>query len=283
MRTFFSKLSEAIQIELETVDLEGCDISIEESIAMIQFFEKCLQTLRDYFLTLEAIPKHDEIIFFKEMKPEVLGFLLYFSKIHKIELKRPNGSNETQRGYYENELKSLTFFFERNLDFYQYYRAKSTYLDELYFIRNKSSYELCVDSAYYIRDSQFSTGYDFKVAKIICNEMLRIYLNKKKHGLEKQEIIKQSRAKLPANNLKWTASKAAAIELGYAFYNSGVFNSGNADIKEIMGFFEISFDIDLGDYYRTYISIRSRKKDRTPFLNKLIESLIKKMNKDDTE
>lgn len=283
MTEFHDRLSEKIQLELQTVDLEGCNISIKESVRMIKYLEDRLCELRGYFLSLTSLTVQEEIDFFKEVKPEVLGILLYFNKIHNFELKRPIGSNETQREYYDKELQSLTYFFDRNLDFHQYYRANSNYLDEFYFVRGKSDHRLCTDSAHYILDPVFSTGYDYKVAKIICNEMLRIYLNKKKHCLEKQEIIKKNRELLPEINLQWTGSKAAATELGYAIQNSGVLNHGNVDIKEIMNFLEISFDIDLGDYYRTYIALKSRKKDRTPFLNKLIESLIRRMENDDSD
>lgn len=217
------------------------------------------------------------------MKPQVLGLLLYYNKIHNIELKRPIGSNEIQTDYYDKELKSLTYFFERNLDFHQYYRSNSTYLDEYYFVRGKWNRDLCADSAKYILDPLFSTGYDYKVAKIICNEMLRIYLNKKKNSIEKQVLIHKNREMIPVNTLKWTASKTDIIEMGYALYSSGVINHGNVDVKAIMNFLEASFNIDIGDYYRTYIAIKSRKKDRTPFLNKLMENLIRKMDKDDSE
>jgi hypothetical protein len=283
MNDFYTRLSKKIQAELIQVDIERCDISIEESVKMLKFLKDCLSQLRDYFIVLESLSIQDEITFFKEIKPEVLGLLLYFNKIHNIELKCPIGSNETQSEYYDKELKSLTYFFERNLDFHQYYRANSTHLDESYFVRGKSNPELCVDSAQYILDPLFSTGYDYKVAKIICNEMLRIYLNKKKHRLEKLVTIKKDRESLPTTNLKWTSSKADATELGYAIRDSGVINYGNVDIKEIMNFIEVNFDIDLGDYYRTYVALKSRKKDRTPFLNRLIESLIRRMEKDDSE
>jgi len=283
MKKFYPLMSEKIQAELLNIDIERCDISMEESVRMIKFLDNCLSELREFFLILKSITIQEEIIFFKEMKPEVLGLLLYFNKIHNIELKRPIGSNETQCEYYDRELKSLTYFFDRNLDFHQYYRANSTYLDEYYFVRGKSNHQLCVDSAQYILDPLFSTGYDYKVAKIICNEMLRIYLNKKKNSLGKYEIIKKNKELLPQINLKWTGSKAAAVEMGYGIHEGGVINNGNVDIKEIMNFIEVSFDVDLGDYYRTYITLKSRKKDRTPFLNKLIENLIRRMEKDDSE
>ena len=283
MRDFYTRLSEKIQTELLNLDIERCDISIEESARMVKFLKESLVQLRDYFLVLKSISIQEEIIFFKEMKPEILGLLLYFNKIHNIELKRPIGSNETQSEYYDKELKSLTYFFERNLDFHQYYRANSTHLDEHYFVRGKSDLELCVDSAQYILDPLFSTGYDYKVSKIICNEMLRIYLNKRKNSLEKLVTIKRNRELFPSTNLKWTGSKADATELGYSLRDSGAINNGNVDIKEIMNFIEVNFDIDLGDYYRTYVALKSRKKDRTPFLNRLIESLIRRMERDDVD
>lgn len=282
METYFKQLSDAIQIELQTIDLDGCDISIEESVAMVEFLKKCLSNLRDFLLSMESVSVQDEITFFKEMKPEVLGLLLYFNKIHHIELKRPTGSNDTQREYYENELRSITHFFERHLDFYQYYRSKSNYLDEYYFVRGKACPKLCADSAQYIHDPLFSTVYDFKIAKIISNEMLRIYLNKKLLRLEKQMAIDKNRELLPVGNMKWTGSKVAAVEFGYALHASPAINRGQTDIKDIMAFIETYFNIDLGDYYRTYIAIKGKKKDRTAFLNSLISGLIKKMDEDDS-
>ena len=111
--------------------------------------------------------------------------------------------------------------------------------------------------------------------------MLCIYLNKKSHSIDKQTIIEQSRAFLPEHPFKWTGTKIALVELGYAIYAACVLNNGKADIKEIMTYLEAFFNIDLGDYYRTYITIKDRKKDRTSFLSSLIKKLIQKMDEDD--
>lgn len=282
LKGFISQKFKEIQLELETIDMESCDISIDTSVSIIEYLEKCLVEIRVYFLSLKTINEEDEIVFFKETKPEILGFLLYFNKIHTIELKCPNGSNDTLVEYYQGELDSLTYFFERNLDFYQYYRSKSTHMDEHYFIRNRRSHLLCLDSVHYIIDFEFSTGYDYKVAKIICNEMLRIYLNKKMHTLDKQMLINKNRVSLPVGDLKWTGPKVALVEVGYSFESSKYVNRGKADIKEIMIALEIIFNIDLGEYYRSYISIKERKIDRTKYLNYLIECLIKRMDEDDS-
>lgn len=84
MRDFYTRLSEKIQTELLNIDVERCDISIEESVRMIKFLDTCLSELREFFLILKSISIQDEIDFFKEMKPEVLGLLLYFNKFYYI-------------------------------------------------------------------------------------------------------------------------------------------------------------------------------------------------------
>jgi hypothetical protein len=282
MEEYLSQKLKEVHLELENIDMDSCDISIEVSVSIIEYLEKCLSEVRAFFLLQKSIKEKDEIYFFKEVKPEILGFLLYFNKIHTIELKCPNGSNDTLGDYYQKELDSLTFFFERNLDFYQYYRSKSTHMDEHYFIRNRRSHLLCLDSVHYIIDYEFSTGFDYKVAKIICNEMLRIYLNKKMHKLDKQTLINKNRASLPNNDLKWTGPKTALVEIGYGFESSKYVNRGTANIKEIMIALEIMFNIDLGEYYREYVSIRGRT-DRTKYLNIIIERLLKRMDEDDSK
>ena len=90
----------------------------------------------------------------------------------------------------------------------------------------------------------FLTCCDHKVAKMLAYDMLEIYLQQRLQGVERQEVIETSRVSLPDNPFRWTGTKTAAIELGYAIYAAGVLNNGNADIKEIMTYIEASFKID---------------------------------------
>lgn len=277
----FEKIIQSVQEEVQTIDMDGYHISIQEALRMVEYIKNRLFELRTVFLEHENIELPDEIKFFKEMKPQILSLLIYFNKIYSIELKRPNGSNEIQQEYYRKEQHSLTYFFERNIDLYQYYRSNSTHLDEYYFVRGKFCPTLCVDSQQFVQDTLFSTAYDYKVSKILANEMLRIYLNKRLFNLTRCTHLPNNQKDSEQLALKWTGSKVAATELGYAIHSAGVFNNGNADIREIMSLFEITFGIDLGDYYRTYIAIKSRKKERTVFLKMLIDNLTKRMDEDD--
>ena len=67
----------------------------------------------------------------------------------------------------------------------------------------------------------------------------------------------------------------------YALQTEGVFNNGVADVKDIINQFEKSFDIDLGQYRRTFLEIRGRKTDRPKFLLTLKDTLEKRMNNSD--
>jgi len=278
VKNTFDQILEEITEQISSIDLEGCDISIEEALHMVEFLQIRIHALKNKLHESGFKNEQEEICFFKEMKPQVLSKLLYFNKIYTIELKRPNGSNLIQKNYYEHELNSLTFFFNRNLDFYQYYRSNAMHLDDYYFRRGKPNIRLGVDSSLFINDTTFSTCYDYKVAKILSNEMLRIYLNKKLQQIDK--LSEYSGNKQTNQKNKWTTTKVAAIELGYAIYAAKVIDNGNADIREIMTALQNVLGIDLGDYYRTYIAIKSRKKDRTAFLKYLADCLEKRMDEE---
>ncbi len=81
--------------------------------------------------------------------------------------------------------------------------------------------------------------------------------------------------------LRWTGNKTALTELIYSLHAQGIFNNGNADIKLIAKTFETAFNIDLGDFYHTFMELKARKINRTKFLDSLCEALIKKMDEQD--
>lgn len=268
-----------IDLEIDEIDLYGYDI-IETSLSMVHRLQTVLSDLRTKIQTYIFPTKEDEILFFKVQKPEILGRLLFFYKIYRIETQCPNGSDDVIRSYINRELDNLTYFFNRNLDFYQYYRSRSTVYDEYYFIRGKADLRLCTDSAQFDKDPNCSTGYDYKVAKIIANEMLRIYLNKRLVKLETNNQIEDNLQTYLKYPFRFTGKKVFLIELGYSLVTSGDINNGNVEIKEMMKFLSSVFQVDLGDYYAAYIAMKERK-DRTAYLHHLIDSLTKRMNEDD--
>src|SRR5690606_19374148 len=123
-------------------------------------------------------------------------------------------------------------------------------------------------------DSRFSTSHDYKVAKIMANDLIQVYIEDQLNNINPRKTFDSS----PFN---WTGSKAALTELIYGLHSHGVFNNGNTDIITIVRFFENSFNIDLGDFYHTFLELKARKMNRTKFLDSLRDALIKKMDEQD--
>lgn len=275
----------ALKLLLKTENqLQKLASEIEDSI---KFSEEAINLLLESLDNLKTIVlknnfknQSEEINFFKEIKPLFISKLIYQTKVLKIETKRPKGTDRTQRKYLLNELDNLHRFFDNNLDFYQYYRTGATYLDEKYFLRGKYDIRLSLDTFFYMSDINFNTSHDFKVSKILANDLLEIYLKEQLASLERKELITTKNQSLPKVKLSWTDSKSALIEILYALYYQGSFNNGTADIKDIANYFEAIYNIDLGDVYRSWYSIRSRKTESTAFLDNLKKILLKKIDQD---
>lgn len=281
MREYIDNILQEIDSEIDDFDFYDCDI-IESSLAMIARLENILNELRERMTNYTFASKEEEILFFKEQKPEILGRLLFFDKVYQIDSKFPNGSDDVVTAYLNEKLDNLTYFFNRNLDFYQYYRSKSSLYDEYYFTRGRTDVRLYSDSSRFDRDPNFSTGFDYKVAKILANEMLRIFLNKRLQNIGKEKHLEESRGRYLKHPVSFTGKKIVLIEIGYALASAGYINHGNIEIKEIMDYLGAVFNIDLGDYYAAYIGMKGRQ-DRTKHLNKLSQLLMERMDEDDAK
>ena len=222
----------------------------------------------------------EEIKFFKYGKPQFISKLIFHISIYNIHSRMPKGGEKIVRKYLHHELQNLRRYFDNNLDFYKYYRTGSNYLDHKYFVRGKYDIRLTLDTFYFETDPLFSTSHDYKVAKIIANDLLQVYLEDTISSLERKDTIMATQD-FPKVKLYWTESKTALIELIYALHSQGAIDNGKADIKDIAAVFEHFFGIELGDYYRTFLEIRIRKTGRTKFIDSLKHSLIKRMEEAD--
>jgi hypothetical protein len=201
--------------------------------------------------------------------------------LFNIESKRPRSSNKSIVKYLNNHIDKLQTYFNENLEFYQYFRRGATFLDEQYFLRGKADMRLYPDSFHFLTDEQFSTSHDSTVATIFAYDMLITHLKKEVDKLEDNVMETNMSAFQKESKLFWTGNKTDLIELIYALHSLGAVNSGTADIKEMATACEQMFNIDLGDYYRTFLEIRSRKINQTKFIDKLKDALENKMLESD--
>jgi hypothetical protein len=268
--------------QLHFAELEYQD-PIKKSETAINIILVSLEKLKLFISKYKFKNRIEEITFFKHKKPQFFCKIIFYTKVLNIETKRPKGSDKAQRKHFLSELNNLQRFFDNNLDFYQYYRTGATYLDDKYFLRGKYDVRLSLDTFFFAADTTFNTSHDFKVAKILANDLLEIYLKEQLAALDTKESINHKHQVAPKVKLSWTDSKAALTELLYALYYQGSFNNGKADLKEIAAYFEAMFNIDLGDVYRTWYAIKSRKIDSTAYLETLKGLLQKKIDEPDTK
>lgn len=276
MKLFAESLMSELEQELKRIHLET-ENAIKTSEQAIKNTAAALEKLKSYFIKHKYLKKREEIEFFRDIKPKFTAKLIYYNEIYCIETNKPLGTNKTIRKYYSAELTKLKVFFKENKEFYRYCRTGNNSLDNQYFIRAKYDHKLMLDSAFFQADHRFTTSHDFKVAQILANEEIKVFLEEQIKKMKRKPIEAKISSRI-VKRQKWTGSKVELVELIYALHSEGVFNNGFSGLKEVTAFFESVFNIDLGQFHRVFLEIRSRKSDRTKFLNTLKNNLIIRMD-----
>lgn len=246
----------------------------------IKISRKYLQKLRVVLRKGKFINKENEILFFKKQKPFIYGQLKFYAKLYKYLLQKPRGTDKSKRNYLDAEIKKLQEYYYYNSEFIKYYRQNATFLDEFYFLRGNDNIGLLSDTSHFYTDAEFSTSHDNAVAKILAYDLLLNHYTNELNDLKKStRKISNNEKLLESLSLMWTSNKIDLIELIYSLIASGAVKG---DIKDLATAFEKIFDIDLGNYYRSFLEIRGRKEDFARFSDLLKISLLKKIKEADS-
>lgn len=276
MINFVDKLQKEIRQKIEQIEAEDKNI-LKKSLDASHVLGEGFDRLKEFIIAYRFQDEDEEILFFKEVKPKIFCHLIYYRKVYNIEMHRPVASVEAQKEYLKKKLDVIQDFNDKILDFYRYYRSGATYLDAAYFVRGQPDTEQYLETFYYERDPQFSTNADFKVAKIMANDMVQAYLLSELELLDSY-MQKPSVASFPKVKLTWTGSKTDLIELIYALDTEGCFNNGKIPLIQIAAYFESVFNIDLGNNVaRNFYDMRIRNHP-TPFIDRLREEILKRMD-----
>ena len=214
----------------------------------------------------------------KVVKPTIVGRRIFFHKIMVFERTYLASSNECHKVFYNSILHEIREYIASNRKLFIYYSLKHTDMDSTYFALNHHCSDLYSNHLSVDCYSVFHTTFSRKFANFICCELLNEYVSWRLNELQSND---SSKDELSAFTLQWTGAKTSIVELGYALYASASINGGTATIKEIIDILSETFEIDLGDYYRIYTDIKSRKKNQVMFLESLKTSLLKKIEADE--
>lgn len=277
MQKKYNEIMQEVDARMATIDLTGTNI-VADSRTMIQFLKEKLAEMKMFLLSHPFESEEDEIIFFKYQKPMLVGRLIYFYKIFRIESKCPPYQEQAD-AYYTRRQEEQKLFFDRHVSFYQYYRSGATHHDSYYFVRGKQDISAETEVYDFDNEPEFSTGYDRLVARITAMEMVYAYLTARRRMLEKPE---SESSPLLLKEYRWTGTLVNLVELLYALDTNKCINNGKIEIEEFANYLGMVFHIDLKNCHNTYVDMRKRKNDsRTYFLDELGEDLNKRMDEDD--
>lgn len=280
MEIVLSKILEQIRQKEDKLTSELMPTA-DESYQMILFLKDMLNSIKGKALQAGFKNEQQEIDFFKNVKPQVLGKLIYYNKVFRIETTCPVSTGKIHQCFYENQLKNLKTEYKESIcneDFYRYYRAGRTDRDHSYFRLGQINYHDGLKSGVFEIDLSFSTYYDNKIAYIIANELLYSYLIIKINAEESPDSIFING---DANkDISWTNSQNALIELIYALYASNSITYGKMGIRKLALLFQVLFRIPLNDVHHAFHRMKTRSGSRTSFLDQLKTSLEEYMDKD---
>jgi hypothetical protein len=264
-------LLEELRLKLNKIERENHQI-LPISIDSIYACREVLSTMSMLVMNNPFKNEKEEINFFKNIIIYPLSQLIYYSKIRSLEIEFPKVNFVEQKKYIKKKMKRVNKFYIYNADFIQYIVEGKTHFDSLYFTRAKNDSLNFSNTKSCFRDPEFSTSHDLLLAQFKACNLYYSYLKKRIDALK----VSRNNDSLESNdnyNFQWTKSNADLTELIYALYFSKAINNGRVKINEIAAFFEKNFNIDLGDFYRTFTSIKRRKKNKIIFLEELQKDL----------
>ncbi len=283
MEKFTNRHLDEIEKQINKIERDEKN-EITKSTRILKFLESKLGELKKFIVKYDFKSEEEEIQFFKEIKPKIVSKLIYYMSVYKIEINRPKGSCSTIETYLLTELDLLKHFFDCNIEMYHYFRMGGTHFDKIYFLRNRDTdIPMNIACFYFECDVRFSTVYDYKIAKIMANDLLELYIKSQLVKLKENTETEQEVHPVHKTCETWTASKTDLAELIYALDTAKCINHGNINLKALTTYLEDIFNVSIGDIYRIYLEIRDRKGSRTQFLDRLKDKLTERMDKADTD
>lgn len=243
----------------------------------IQIISGTILELTKYLQRNRFGSAEEEINFYKHTAPVFYSKLIYFQRIRQIEVTRAGANIAMQKKYLQREYKKIGFFYCANTELFFYYATEMTDKDEMLFVGRKQQILEAKDDYAFLVDTKICPIATYKISKLKASKDLENYILSALHDIKTNSPVSVHLRPV----LKWTTSKAAAVEVIYGLFVKKVFNDGSVKLKEIIAAFEQLFHVDLSGYHRIYYDLKMRKKDRTSFLTDTIHKLEEKMDEEE--
>lgn len=134
----FENLLQKIKDEENSLCIEKNENLIKDSNRMFVFLLDKLNEVKTEILTNGFSSEKEEIYFFKKVKPEISGRILFYEGLIDIELSRPRNSSKEQIRYYEKQINIISESLDN--EFYRYILLEREDKDKVYFLRKNINY-----------------------------------------------------------------------------------------------------------------------------------------------
>ncbi|HWV72856.1 MAG TPA: RteC domain-containing protein [Pseudosphingobacterium sp.] len=275
MINFSKKLEKQMNEGLAQAALET-NSEMQKAERSFHVVETALLKLKDFIYEYQFSDKEEEIHFFKEIKPRFQSQMLFWLELIQIDSYNVSYTKKEQILYYRQIIERCKTYFEKNKLLYIYYKRKSVQEDDQLFLRQTDCIPLLPEYNLDM-DRKFSTINSVRFAKFQAFEMVIDYLQGQINILKSIQPA-ESLADGFKSSLKWQHGSAALVETGRALWVSGAF--GNASFKSVMEHLEFIGNYKVSNSYRIYTDMLIRKKDPTPYLKKITETLQTNMVND---
>lgn len=238
----------------------------------IQSLLQCLLLTKEALLNLRTLAldddfkdKDEEINYFKNIKPVIGGYLIFFDKLYYIEKNKEFGNLLKVTDNIASLKEEISRFADTNSSFLDMIHSDSVEQKSYYFTRIKPS-DLSSELEYDIDYDHTSRG---------CKNMAKYHgylrLNQYFNQLEQHQFSPNKQN----DQLQWQGSSIQLVELLVALHEEGMFE---APFQEVCSFFSLYFNVKLSNPHRIKMDIRNRVKDKSKFTQKLANTVEAVLN-----
>lgn len=134
----FTNILQKVKDEESNLFITRSKNIIKESDKMILFLSNRLNEIKKEVLKNSFKTKQEEIYFFKEIKPQILGKILFYQNLIDIEILYSKTNVKQQIKYYKTQIHKISKGF--NDEFYKYILLERKDKDDFYFLRKNINY-----------------------------------------------------------------------------------------------------------------------------------------------
>jgi RteC protein len=265
-----------VQGLLAKLDAGIGDIRMETGTSL--YYTQCLKLtsgsirdLKKYIRTHPFKSLSAEIQYYKFEAPDFYGKHFFYERALKLEQHATISDRKELSSYIKKELKAMRAFYRENADYVQYQQVGDSFMDDKRFVSDLPEMQIITNAA-------ITLGDDICWASLVAARMLA-YARYKPLLQRQMDLIKHPEsAGVGGGQTKiygFRGTLADAIEIIDCWGRLEVItvNGRTGTQKEITEMWEGLFGMKLGNVSGRKRVNHARKKEKTPFLKKMVKAL----------